>query len=142
MEPAKGNLKEHGDLGNLLFILAAVSLVSLIAFAGTWRNIRFANLLYEISRLEKEKKEVYEEVEKLRLRVAEYSTPERIEKLYRDKMGIFPVQASDRIISVELPEIKLPKTGAAPIEDEDPIYNRNNSKDPKASENGEVEDAK
>ncbi len=103
MEPDK----EHNDLPNLLFILFIVVLVSLVAFAATWRNIRFANLLYEISRVEKEKKEIYEEVEKLRLRVANYSTPKRIEKLYRDKMGYFPVQAGDRIVSVQLPEIHL-----------------------------------
>ena len=98
---------DSGEIQNMLFILGLVLFFSLVAFVHTWRHISFANLVYEITELKKEKKEIYKEVESLRLRVANYSTPERIEKLYRDKLGYFPVTAGDRIVSLKLPEIHL-----------------------------------
>ena len=105
----KPEKQKNPEIGNMLFILVLMFLFSTVSFFYTWRNIHFANVLYEITKLKKEKKVVYKEVEDLRLRVANYSNPERIEKLYRDRMGYFPVTAGDRIVSLKLPEVIIPQ---------------------------------
>ena len=67
--------------------------------------MEFAHLEYEITVLKREKKEVYNDVEQLRVGIASYSTPERVERLIRSKMGYLPLAAGKKIVTLKLPEI-------------------------------------
>lgn len=111
-EPSQKN--EHVEqLLNMIFLFFVVLTFSGIVFLYTLRNIRHADLLYEISMLQKEKQKIQTEVDNLRLSVANYSTPDRIEKLYRDRLGYFPLRIENRIQTLRLPEIDEAKAGSS-----------------------------
>lgn len=87
-----------------MFSVAAILLVAfLVLFFYLYRNIQMATLRYEIKKLEKQERALYLEVEELRLKVARFSRAERIERLYRGKYGYLPVQLSQKIVTLELP---------------------------------------
>lgn len=96
--------QKQDEFQNLLFLFFVVSVLSLVFFIYLWRSIQFANLEFDIYRLEKEKKKLYEEVESLKLSVANYSTVSRIEKLYRSRFGYLPVHTGKSIVTLELPK--------------------------------------
>jgi cell division protein FtsL len=106
----KENSAKHTDVYNLIFIFFLIIIFSIFGILFTLRNIKYAGLQYEIDQLLKEKQKVFEEVETLRLSVANYSTPKRIEKLYREQLGYFPVHVGNRIVTLELPDVDSEST--------------------------------
>jgi len=96
------------QLFNMVFLFAVALFFTGVVFLYTLRNIRHADLLYEISMLQKEKQKIHTEIDNLRLNVANYSTPDRIEKLYRDRLGYFPLRIENRIQTLRLPVLEPP----------------------------------
>ena len=97
----------RGTFINMLFLFVLVFVFTGMIFLYTLRNIRHADLLYDISMLQKEKEKIRTEIENLRINVAAYSTPDRIEKLYRDRMGYFPLRVGNRIQTLKLPSLGI-----------------------------------
>jgi len=93
------------DLHNVLFVIAVAMGIGLMLFLYTWRNMEFAHLEYEITQLKLKKKDLYNDVETIRVGIASYSTPERLEKLYREKMGYLPLVEGKKIVTLKLPSL-------------------------------------
>jgi len=97
------------DLLDMLKITFLVLIASLIIFGYLWKNIQFSVLKYENQKLAEKKRTVFLEVENLKIKAAKYSTASRIEKLFKEKYGYVPIQISQKIISLQLPKIKILK---------------------------------
>jgi hypothetical protein len=100
---------KESDLKNLFFLFFIVSICSLVMFVYLWRNIRMANLEFEIDHLKKDKKKLYLEVESLNISIARYTNPEKIEKILKQREIYLPVRTGKRIVTVKLPPLDLGK---------------------------------
>ncbi|MDH5716368.1 MAG: hypothetical protein OEZ22_01880 [Spirochaetia bacterium] len=95
------------DVFNLMVIVFLAAIVNLFIFAYLWRNMKISVLRYEISKLKNERRDLFLESENLRLKIAEYSTPSRIEKLFREKYGYVPLEVGKKISSLKLAPIQI-----------------------------------
>lgn len=100
------------DLEAIASVFFPVFFICLIVFFFLWRNLEVTRLRYQVSKLKKKKRELYLDVERLRLQVAKYSTAERIEKLFREKYGYLPVSVSQNIVTVKLPSVQPLESGS------------------------------
>ncbi|MCS6984465.1 MAG: hypothetical protein NZM25_04965 [Leptospiraceae bacterium] len=94
----------RSDLKAMLSLAAIFFAVFLVVFFYLYRNIQMANLRYELKKLARQERRLYLEVEELRLKVAKYSSAERMEKLFREKYGYLPVHLGQKIVTLELPQ--------------------------------------
>ena len=94
------------DIKPLLSSGLIIVLIFLLVFGYLYRNIQMSTVRYEISRLKKQEKTVYLELEDLRLQIATYSTASRLENLFQEKYGYLPVQLGQRITTLKIPEVK------------------------------------
>ncbi|HRP68630.1 MAG TPA: hypothetical protein PLY93_03795 [Turneriella sp.] len=100
---------KYEDLKNLIALSFVIVLSAGILFAVLYRNIRMAVVTYEIERLKKERRKIYIETEELRIKVAQHSSADRMEKLFREKYGFLPVEVSQKISTYILPRIEQKK---------------------------------
>lgn len=103
------------EIRSMLGVTLIVAVFTAIMFGYLYRNIQISTLKYEINRLQKKEKELYLSVEELRLSVARYSRASRVEKLFKDQYGYVPVQVSQKITTLSLPEL----TDSLPEESEE-----------------------
>ncbi|MBV6492309.1 MAG: Cell division protein FtsL [Turneriella sp.] len=101
--------EKYEDLKNLIALALVIVLSGGIVFAILYRNIRMAIVTYDIERLKKERRAVYIETEELRIKVAQHSSADRMEKLFREKHGFLPVEVSQKISTYILPRIDTTK---------------------------------
>jgi cell division protein FtsL len=78
------------------FIIIALTFVALF-FLNTWQGYRYQELEQEVGNLELEQKDWLEKNKKVIAALAVLSSPERVEALAADKLGLKPLKAEDVI---------------------------------------------
>jgi cell division protein FtsL len=78
------------------FIIIALTFVALF-FLNTWQGYRYQELEQEVGNLELEQKDWLEKNKKVIAALAVLSSPERVEALAVDKLGLKPLTAEDVI---------------------------------------------
>ena len=95
---------------------------SVPAFLGltAWQSSRYGDLERELKKLEKTQEEWVENNKRLIAEVTEYSSPDRIERIARDKLGLHKKQPEDVLQisisnTVDIPDASvLPDIAALP----------------------------
>lgn len=103
-ENSMWNANYREDLKNLISILALVLILFLLVFGHLYRNVKMAELRYEVERQEKKKQQLQLDVQSLRFQVARYSRMDRVDTLFRDRFGYLPVQLSRHIMTLQIPD--------------------------------------
>jgi len=84
----------------LFSVLAAVVIVVVVTLFYLWTRLMVVNMGYEISGLNKERRELVEENKRLKLEVLTLKSPQRIEEMARRELGlIYP--RGEQIVKVE-----------------------------------------
>jgi len=78
-------------------ILSAVIIIAALTFY-VWHQIESVRLGYEINRLEAQIQSIQEQVDTLEVQKAALLSPDRVDKIARQKLGMKPVR-DDQIIS-------------------------------------------
>ncbi len=99
--------ERRADLKRMGAAFALVATTSLMLFTYLWRNVQMSNLRYEISRMKKERRALYLDVEKLRIAVAKHTTASRIDEVIRQQQGYLEVRLSAKITSLKLPRVEV-----------------------------------
>lgn len=76
---------QRTSLVPLLTMIAAIMLVSLFF---VWSRVQVIDMEYELSRLEANLRDADKETARLRLEAASLSSPERIEQVAREELGL------------------------------------------------------
>lgn len=85
---------------NLLPVLAFIALMLAVSLFFVWSRVQVTGLDYQISRLESQVRDARKENRQLRLEAASLSSPERIERVARQKLNLrLPV--SEQVITVD-----------------------------------------
>ncbi len=84
----------------LLPIVAAIVLVSLLSLVFVWSRIHAINLEYDISSLERQIRLGHQQIKQLKLEAAYLSRDTRIESLARKELGL-RTPASGQIIRID-----------------------------------------
>ncbi len=82
-------------------ILLLTFLVTALFFLNTWQGFRYETLKRQIVRLEAEQKDWLEKNKKIIAALAVFTSPERIERLAKDKLGLKRIDSS-KILKVVL----------------------------------------
>lgn len=94
---------DRRDLRNPTFlfsVLAVVVVVVVVTLFYLWTRLMVVNMGYEISGLNKERRELVEENKRLKLEVLTLKSPQRIEEMARRELGlIYP--RGEQIVKVE-----------------------------------------
>ncbi len=98
------NTNYRNDLKNMIALLGVVAFFFLLVLLHLVSSIRLSNIRYEMDKLEREKKKLQLEVQSLRFQVATVSRMDRVDSLFREKYGYLPVQLSNHIATVKLPQ--------------------------------------
>lgn len=89
-------IKERRDLKNPGFLFSTIIVITIIVMVVLfylWSRLLTVNIGYEISRAEKEGKELIRENEMLKLDIATLKDPARIEGMAKNELGlIYPSQ--------------------------------------------------
>lgn len=89
-------IKERRDLKNPGFLFSTIIVITIIVMVVLfylWSRLLTVNIGYEISRAEKEGKELIRENEMLKLDIATLKAPARIEGIAKNELGlIYPSQ--------------------------------------------------
>jgi hypothetical protein len=78
------------------FIIMALAFIALF-FLNTWQGYRYQELEQDVGNLEVEQKDWLEKNKKVIAALAVLSSPERVEALAVDKLGLKPLKAEDVI---------------------------------------------
>jgi len=73
-----------------VFFLGGIMLVGIIFY--TWLQVQIVNLSYDLSRAQKQRKELVEINKKLRIQLANLKAPDRIEQIALNQLGLRPPQ--------------------------------------------------
>lgn len=73
---------------NLLPVLGFIALLLAVSLFFVWSRVQVTGLEYEISRIESDLRDARKETSQLRLEAASLSSPERIERVARQKLGL------------------------------------------------------
>ena len=76
---------------------AACGLVAVAALGHAWLRTRITEQGYTLSRLSQEGRDLLREHEALQIRAAELKSPQRIEELARNKLGMAP-PPTDKVV--------------------------------------------
>jgi cell division protein FtsL len=79
-------------------IIAAVALLPLLFCANVWQSFRYSSLKKEIARLESIQQDLIEQNKRNILGISVLESPERIEALAREKLGLGRPSPEDFII--------------------------------------------
>lgn len=82
------------------FIITVLAFISLF-FLNTWQGYRYQELEQEVGNLELQQKDWLEKNKKVIAALAVLSSPERVEALAVDKLGLKPLKPED-VIKVKL----------------------------------------
>lgn len=89
-------IKERRDIKNPGFLLSAIMVITIIVLVVLfylWSRLLTINLGYEISKAEKDRKELIRENEVLKLDIATLKSPVRIEGIANGELGlVYPNQ--------------------------------------------------
>jgi cell division protein FtsL len=94
--PLQGLGENCMRLRSPFFIIIALTFVALF-FLNTWQGYRYQELEQEVGNLELEQKDWLEKNKKVIAALAVLSSPERVEALAADKLGLKPLKAEDVI---------------------------------------------
>ena len=83
-------------------ITVLVVLIPALLFANVIQAFRYSQLTSEVSRLEREQRELFEENKRIILAIALLSSPHRIGKLAEEELGLHRV-ATDDITEMQVP---------------------------------------
>lgn len=89
-------IKERRDIKNPAFLFSAIMVITIIVLVVLfylWSRLLTINLGYEISKAEKDRKELIRENEVLKLDIATFKSPLRIEGIANGELGlVYPNQ--------------------------------------------------
>jgi len=74
----------------LFFTLAMVFLVVIFFVLFVWSRLEVVNLGYRLSLVGREQKELFRVNRELKLEIASFKSPSRLEKLGREELNLFP----------------------------------------------------
>jgi cell division protein FtsL len=77
-----------GGLRDFVLALLVITLLGCTIFVTVWRRVAFIEMGYEIRKLEKTESELLRLKHEMEIERAMLSSPERIEKVARDKLGL------------------------------------------------------
>ena len=77
-----------GGLKDFAFVLLVITLLGCVIFVTVWRRVAFIEIGYEIRKLEKTESELLRSKHEMEIEKAMLSSPERIEKIARDRFGL------------------------------------------------------
>ena len=77
---------------------ALVVLVTLCTCAFVWVRLQIVNISYDIQGLKNQEKELKEDCNKLTLQIDEARSPQRLEKLARDRFDMHAPRADQTIV--------------------------------------------
>lgn len=86
-----------------LILVALIALIPAFLFLNVWQGYRYERLRQETARLEEEQKSWLERNKRLIVGISVLSSPERIEKIAREELGLKRIEPS-RIMRVLLGE--------------------------------------
>lgn len=85
---------------NLLPTLGFIGLLLGASLFFVWSRVQVVGFEYEMSRLEESLRDAHKETSQLRLEAASLSSPERIERVARQELGL-RLPAAEQVITVE-----------------------------------------
>ena len=88
-----------------LFVVMPASLF----FFYVWQNISYSLLSREIRKMTVKKEEFVKKNDDLKIGIAEFTSAERIESLYRKTYNYLPISAGNKIVTITLPPDKESK---------------------------------
>lgn len=98
--PESGFFRHTRQLGRVFLVHL---LVAAVAGIFVWQNVRVTEMRAEIRRLNRQSKKLLRKNDELKIAVAENSSAERLERIYRVKYGYIPVATRFRIQTLTLP---------------------------------------
>lgn len=93
------------DLKAMLSATTIIIAVGFFIFSYAWRNIKMANLNYEIRKLSSKRKDLYYSVEKIRLQISGKATAAKIDEMIRGELSHLPFQPASKTTIIKLPKI-------------------------------------
>lgn len=78
----------RGGLKDFIFALLVLALLGGAIFSTVWRRVAFIEMGYEIRKLERAESELLRLQHELEIESAMLTSPERIEKAARDRLGL------------------------------------------------------
>ncbi len=94
------------NIQTILFITKVFFFVAMPAslfFFYVWQNVSYSMLSREIRKMTIKKEEFVKKNDDLKIGIAEYTSAERIEGLYRKTYNYLPISAGNKIVTVTLP---------------------------------------
>ena len=85
---------------NLLPVFGFIALLLVVSLFFVWSRVQSTSLEYEISRLQGTLRDINKETSRLQLEAASLSSPERVEQVASQKLGL-RVPAPEQVITVD-----------------------------------------
>ncbi|MCE9501468.1 MAG: septum formation initiator family protein [Leptospira sp.] len=90
----------------ILRYLLYISIPASLFFFYVWQNVSYQQLNREVRKLSAKKEELIKKNDDLKIGIAEYTSAERIEGLYRKTYNYLPISVGSRIVTITLPPEK------------------------------------